>query len=247
MILAALASGLAFLFALVVASRFVRSRRPAFAVWAFGLLIFSAAAGFQAVGEAQGFSQVTFRGFYLLGGVLGVVYLALGTVFLLAPRRVAWISAAALVVITVILALDAAVIPVDQAALATPAGVLGGTSAHPTFAQGSPLYIGVVFLNIVGSLVLVGGSAWSAYRYFRDRAGIDRVVCNVLLTAGALVIAYGFTSAKTLGVGSLDVLGGYEAVGIALMFAGFLSLGRIGQPAARTPARVSVGAGSSKR
>lgn len=246
MLLAALASGLAFIFAAVVASRFLRSRRPAFAVWALGLLIFSAAAGFQAAGEAQGFGQVTFRGFYLLGGVLGVVYLALGTVFLLAPRRVAWIGAGVLVLITVILAVDAAVIPVNEALLSKPEGVLGGTAQQPTFPQGSPLYIGVVFLNIVGSLVLIGGSAWSAYRYFRDRAGIDRVVCNVLLTAGALVIAYGFTSAKTLGVGSLDVLGGYEAVGIALMFAGFLSLGRIGQPSAASPAPVSITAGSSK-
>ena len=246
MLFAAVASGLALVFAVVVASRYVRSRRPAFAVWALGLLIFSGAAAFQAAGEAQGFGQVTFRGFYLLGGVLGVVYLALGTVFLLAPRRVAWMCTAVLVVITVILAVDAAVIPVDQAQLATPAGVLGGSSSHPTFPVGSPLYIGVVFLNIVGSIVLVGGSAWSAYRYFRDRAGIDRVVCNVLLTAGALVIAYGFTSAKTLGVGSLDLLGAYEAVGIALMFAGFLSLGRIGLRTAAAPAPVSVTAGSSK-
>ena len=240
MLLAALASGLALVFAIVVAARFLRNRRPAFAAWAVGLLIFSAAAGFQAAGEANGFGQVTFRGFYLLGGVLGVVYLALGTVFLLAPARVAWISAAVLVVVTVILAVDAAVIPVNQAQLATPAGVLGGA-----IQKGTLLYIGVVFLNIIGSVVLVGGSAWSAFRYFRDRAGIDRVVCNVLLTAGALVIAYGFSSAKTLGVGSLDVLGGYEAVGIALMFGGFLSLGRVGQRAP-TAAPVSVTAGSSK-
>jgi hypothetical protein len=246
MLLAALAIGLAFVFAVVVTSRFLHSRRPAFAVWALGLLIFSAAAGFQAAGEAQGFGQVTFRGFYLLGGVLGVVYLALGTAFLLAPRRVAWICTAVLVVVTVILAVDAAVIPVDQTQLATPAGVLGGSSTHPTFPQGSPLYIGVVFLNIVGTIVLVGGSAWSAFRYVRDHAGIDRVVCNVLLTAGALVIAYGFASAKTLGVGSLDVLGGYELAGIALMFAGFLSLGRIGHPAPAAAPRVSVTAGSSK-
>ena len=245
MVLSALASGLALVFAVVVAGRFLRSRRPALGVWALGLLIFAAAASFQAVGEARGFGQVTFRGFYLLGGVLGVVYLALGTVFLLAPRRVAWVSAAVLVAITVVLAVDAAIIPVDQAQLATPAGVLGGTSQHPTFPQGSPLYIGVVFLNIVGTIVLVAGSAWSAYRYFRDHAGIDRVVCNVLLTAGALVIAYGFAMAKTLGVGSLDVLGGFEAAGIAIMFAGFLSLGRIGQPAPQR-APVSATAGTPK-
>ena len=229
-----MASGLAFVFAAVVASRFARTRRPAFAVWALGLLIFSGAAAFQSIGEANGFSQVTFRGFYLLGGVLGVIYLALGTLFLMAPRRVAATSAAVLAVITVVLAVDAALIPVNQAKLATPSGVLGDAIDH-----GTPLYVGVVFLNIVGTLILVGGSAWSAYRYLRRRAGIDRVVCNVLLTAGALVIAYGFSAAKTVGVNSIDVLGWYETVGIAVMFAGFLSLGRVGRRSAAGAARAT--------
>ncbi len=76
--------------------------------------------------------------------------------------------------------------------------------------------------------MLVGGSAWSAYRYVRDRAGIDRVICNVLLTAGALIIAVGFSAAKTVGIANLDVLGVYETAGIAIMFGGFLALGKVG-------------------
>ena len=236
MILAVLASALSAAFAAVVAARFARSRRPAFAAWTLGLLIFSAAAAFQAAGEAAGFTQVTFRGFYLLGGVLGVIYLALGTVFLLAPARIAWTCAAILAVVTVVLAIDAAVIPVDQAQLATPKGILGGAIQHGTL-----LYIGVVILNIVGTIVLVGGSAWSAYRFIRSHAGLDRVVCNVLLTAGALLIAYGFSMAKTLGINSLDVLGGFEAAGMAIMFAGFLSLGHVGQRAPRRHALAASG------
>jgi hypothetical protein len=98
------------------------------------------------------------------------------------------------------------------------------------------LFIGVVFLNIIGTLVLVGGSAWSAYRFIRDRAGIDRVICNVLLTAGALIIAVGFSAAKTVGIANLDVLGAYEAAGIAIMFGGFLALGKVGvRSAAASP------------
>ena len=240
MVFAAVASGLSAAFAVVVFLRFLRSRRPAFAAWTLGLLIFAGAAAFQAAGETGGWSPAVFKGFYLLGGVLGVIYLALGTIFLLAPRRVAWACAIVLAAITIVLAVDAAVIPVDAAKLTTAKGVLGDAIEH-----GSLLFIGVVFLNIIGTLVLVGGSAWSAYRFIRDHAGIDRVICNVLLTGGALVIAAGFTAAKTVGIGDLDVLGAYEAAGIAIMFGGFLALGKVGvrnaAPSSSGPARATSG------
>ncbi len=214
-------------FAVVVFIRFRMSGRPAFAAWTAGLAIFAAAAGCQAVGEHFGFSAPIFRAFYLLGGVLGVIWLSMGTLFLLAPRRLAGRTTAILGIVTVLLAVDAALVPVDTSRLDTAAGVLGDAIAH-----GSLLQLGAVILNILGTLILVGGSAWSAYRLIRDHGGVDRVVCNVLLTAGAFVIAAGFSAAKLAG-GSLDTLGVYEAVGIAVMFAGFLSLGRLRRPAAR--------------
>jgi hypothetical protein len=214
-------------FAVVVFIRFRMSGRPAFAAWTAGLAIFAAAAGCQAVGEHFGFSAPIFRAFYLLGGVLGVIWLSMGTLFLLAPRRLAGGTTAILGIVTVVLAVDAALVPVDTSRLDTAAGVLGDAIAH-----GSLLQLGAVILNILGTLILVGGSAWSAYRLIRDHGGVDRVVCNVLLTAGAFVIAAGFSAAKLAG-GSLDTLGVYEAVGIAIMFAGFLSLGRLRRPAAR--------------
>lgn len=210
----------------MVLSRWQRTRRPAFAAWGAGLLIFAAAALTQALGESRGFSVPLFRAFYLLGGVLGVIYLALGTVFLLAPPRVARISAAALLVLTAVLAVDVAFVPVDAARLRTSAGVLG----EAVTGHGNPVYVAAVVFNIVGTLVLCGGSAWSAWRFARTRAGLDRVVCNVLLTAGALLIAAGFSAAKAVG-GTVATLGVYEAVGIAVMFAGFLALGRVGRSA----------------
>jgi hypothetical protein len=207
------------LFAVVVGDRFRRTGRPAFAAWTGGLLIFAAAAACQAIGERAGFSAPVFRAFYLLGGVLGVIWLSMGTLFLLAPPRVARTACVVLGGLTLALAVDAAVVPVNLALLRTAAGVLG------TAVQGgSPLQVGAVVLNILGTLILVGGSAWSALRLLRDRAGLDRVVCNVLLTAGALTIAAGFSAAKIAGAG-LDTLGVYEAVGITVMFAGFLALG----------------------
>lgn len=222
MIAAWVAAVLATAFAFVVGGRWRRSGRPAFAAWSAGLLIFAAAAGVQAAGQQWGWSDADFRLFYLLGGVLGVAYLGLGSLHLLAPRRVAVWATWVLLAITAVMAVDAVIEPVDTTALGTPAGILGGALVHAW----PPLRIGALVLNIAGTVVLVGGSAWSAWRLWRDRAGLDRVVCNVLLTAGALVIASGFSAAKVQG-GSLDTLGVLEAVGIAVMFAGFLSLGRV--------------------
>jgi len=220
-----IAALLAVTFAAVVGRRWARSRRPAFAAWAAGLLIFAVAAAAQAIGLRDGFSPPVFRVFYLFGGVLGVIYLAQGTVYLMAPRRIAHASALVLAAVTVVVSADAVVIPVDSAKLGTAAGILG----EAITGHGNPLYIGAVVCNILGTLMLVGGSGWSAFRLWHDHAGLDRVVCNVLLTSGALVIAFGFSAAKTVGGGrdAVDSLGIYEAVGIAIMFAGFLSLGRI--------------------
>jgi hypothetical protein len=214
------ASAISAIFAWVVFTRFTLTGRPAFAAWTTGLLIFAAAAACQAIGERVGFNAPLFRAFYLLGGVLGVIWLSMGTLFLLAPRRVARTVTLVLATVTIALAVDAAVAQVDTARLASTAGVLGDAISN-----GSPLQLGAIILNILGTLILVGGSAWSAYRLLRDHGGADRVICNVLLTIGAFVIAAGFSAAKIAG-GSLDTLGVYEAIGIAVMFAGFLSIGR---------------------
>ena len=217
---AIVAAAVSLIFSWVVFTRFTLTGRPAFAAWTAGLLIFSAAATCQAIGERTGFNAPLFRAFYLLGGVLGVIWLSMGTLFLLAPRRVAAFATIALGMVTLALAVDAAVVQVDTSRLSSASGVLGDAIAH-----GSPLQVGAVLLNILGTLILVGGSGWSAFRLLRTHGGVDRVVCNVLLTAGAFVIAAGFSAAKIVG-GSLDTLGVYEAIGIAVMFAGFLSIGR---------------------
>ena len=244
--LAGLAALLSLAFALVVATRWLRSHRPSFAFWTLGLLIFAAAASAQSLGESQGFEQhvALFRVFYLLGGVLGVIYLALGTLYLVAPRRVANVSALVLLALTVVVAVDAFAEPVDAARLATPCGLFGGA-----YSSAAPIALAAVLFNIVGTLVFVGGAAWSGWRFLREGTHLDRIVCNVCLTAGALVIAAGFSVAKIATatghctVGSLDYLGAYEAIGMAVMFVGFLSLGSslLRSPRRSTLPRAGVG------
>jgi hypothetical protein len=219
---AAVASILSAAFAVVVGLRWWRSRVPSFACWALGLTIVALAAGSQSLGEHYGFQDhvTLFRLFYLLGGALGVVYLALGTIYLSAPRRLARVVTVVLLVYTVATAIDAFIAPVNAAKLDNPAGILGG--AFHSIAP--PIQVALVTFNILGAEVFAGGAAWSAWRFIRDRAGMDRIACNVLLTAGALLITAGISAAKITN-GSLDTLGAYEAGGVAVMFAGFLCLG----------------------
>lgn len=219
--LAGLAALLSLVFALTVGARWITRRRLPFACWGVGLLIFAAAAAAQSFGESHGFADhvTVYRLFYLLGGALGVVYLALGTLYLMAPRRVAHAFALVLAAFTVVVAIDAFAAPIDPAKLTTAAGILGAA-----YRNAIPLQVAVVTFNIVGTVIFAGGAAWSGWRFIRRRAGLERIVSNVLLTAGALVVAAGFSAAKAAGATSIDPLGGYEAVGVALMFAGFLAV-----------------------
>ena len=228
--LSALAALVGGAFAWVVISRWQATKRAAFLAWGAGLTMFALGALFQALGEIKGFAwgpgDIVFRGFYLFGGVLGVIILALGTVHLMAPKKVAKITTWAVVALSIAVGIDSLLVPVDESKLIYVQGVLGGALAS----HANLLYFGVVFFNIVGSLILIVGSAWSAWKFIRTRQAIDRVICNVLLTTGAFVVATGFSLAKTSGLG-LQVLGGVELIGIGVMFAGFLALGRIKVPA----------------
>jgi hypothetical protein len=81
--------------------------------------------------------------------------------------------------------------------------------------------------NVVGTVVLAGGAGYSAYRTWR--AGLPRnlTIGNVLILAGALVVA---------AIASLTRLGYYElfyagqAAGVAIIFAGFLVIAAVAKP-----------------
>jgi len=92
------------------------------------------------------------------------IYLALGTLYLLVPRRVADLSAVVVAALTAVVAVDAFMAPVNAASLATPCGVFGGA-----FSSVAPVALAAVVFNIVGTVVFAGGAAWSGWRFLRER------------------------------------------------------------------------------
>ena len=94
--------------------------------------------------------------------------------------------------------------------------------------------------NIPGSLLLLGGSAWSIIKFWSKPAYRYRVWANVLIIIGTLVIAAAGSLARLGGTGGLYA---GEMVASAILLAGFLMAGTLdkGAKAARA-ARESTGA-----
>src|SRR5680860_1230580 len=88
------ATAIATLFAQAMLVRYTRDRRPHELAWTVALAMFALAAVALALGTATGWDNGTFRVFYLLGAILNVPWLALGTVYLLfgsaVGRRTQW-------------------------------------------------------------------------------------------------------------------------------------------------------------
>ena len=88
------ATAIATLFAQATGVRYAQGRQPHQRAWTISLVLFALAAAALATGVSTGWDRGTFRVFFLLGAVLNVPWLALGTVYLLAGRaigdRVRW-------------------------------------------------------------------------------------------------------------------------------------------------------------
>ena len=93
--LAFVATAVSSLFAQAMLVRYTRTHRPEYRAWAISLTLFALASAALATGTSTGWDQGTFRVFFLLGAVVNVPWLALGTVFLLCTlktaRRAQWV------------------------------------------------------------------------------------------------------------------------------------------------------------
>jgi hypothetical protein len=206
---AALSALVSAVFAAVMAARYLRRRRPHQLAWTIGLAMFAAAATAGALARMSGATETEYRVFYLFGAILNVAWLALGTLFLLAPRIARW-AVWAVVALSAIAAGAVFTSPVDLTA-AVDTGRGFDTAPLPRILAG----IG----SGLGSLILIGGALWSAWVFLRRRHQGRRAVGNVIIAAGVFVAAVGGTAAFT---GASGVVEWTNFAGVALIFVGFL-------------------------
>src|SRR5256885_2589693 len=85
-LLPGLTSVLSFVFAIALVDQWRERRRTFQLVWAIGMLLYALAAGFETIGDATGWSDLLYRGWFV-AGVATPAWLGLGTAFLLNPTR----------------------------------------------------------------------------------------------------------------------------------------------------------------
>lgn len=218
--LAVVATMVSTLFAQAVLVHFTQSRRPQDRAWAISLGLFALASAALTTGVITGWDAGTFRIFYLLGAVVTVPWLALGTVYLLAgpvvARRVEW-------GVVFFSGLAAGVV------LAAPIqGPIHGT-AIPVGSEvfgAFPRALAAVGSGVAATVIIVG-ALWSAWRFARHHevpGSGRRAGANVLIATGTLVLSSGGLLQGVAGKDGAFVLS--LALGIVVIYAGFLVASR---------------------
>ena len=203
----------------------LRRPRPYVAAWSVAMAMYSIATWALVVGTAGEWTELTFRAFYLFGAILNVLFLALGSAFLVAGNRVGTV----LLVVFAAFGAGAAAVTLGAEFLAPlPAsGVPAGSDVFAAPSEGitSPRLWALV-ANTIGTALLVGIAIYSIVR-FR--------VSNRRLVRGNLIIVVG-TLAPAVG-GSLTALGEGGALALSLLAgAGLLWWGFLVASGGRSPA-----------
>jgi hypothetical protein len=210
-------------FALTLFVQYRAKPRPYLLAWAVALAFYAIAALTEVIGAASGWNPLLYRTYYFFGAIILVGLLALGTIYLLVPR----FSRIALWVLIVLAAIGVA-------------GVLGAhlqavklethqvPDADTIKVQGGLFNVLAILtaalINIVGSVILIGGALWSAYGTWRKGGAQSRLVANILIAAGALIVGGASTLTRLFHVYDLFYVG--QAIGVLVMFGGFLAAQR---------------------
>jgi hypothetical protein len=210
-------------FALTLFVQYRARPRPFLLAWAVALAMYALAALTEVIGAAAGWTPLTYRVYYYFGAIMLVGVLALGTLYLLAPR----FGRPALLVLVVLggIGLAATLGASLQTGLLQTHEVpsVDTIRLEHSFFNVLALLMAAL-LNIVGTVILVGGAIWSAYGTWRRRGAPSRLVANILIAAGALIVATASSLTRLFHVYELFYVG--QALGVLVMFGGFLAAQR---------------------
>jgi hypothetical protein len=232
----ALTAALGFVYTALLLRQWLQRRKMHQLMWTIGFLFYAVAASMEAWSEYVGHWDPTVYRIYIVLAATMVGFLGNGTCYLIFKRRIWGDIYLAFNIIGFAVFLWGT-FNVQLIMENLKAGiVVGGTALG---SSGSfPRVMSLPF-NIIGSLFLIGGSAWSIIKFLPKKEYRYRVWANVLIIIGTLVIA---------GAGSMARLGNTkglylaEMIASAILLAGFLMAGTLDKGA-----RAAVAASREQR
>ncbi len=212
-VLPLLSTLVSFTFAATVFAQYLSRRRAYQLVWSFGLVSYGIGALAEFLYGLGLWNRAVYDAWYIFGAFFVAAYLGMGTVYLLAPRRIAHGAMALLVGLSVVAVALVLTANVDMSLVPVGAKISG--KAMPNYVRLlTPIF------NVLGTVGLVGGAAHSAWFFWRRRANPQRALSNLLIAVGAFLPAVG-SSLLRFDVPGLFYL--FEFLGVTVIFLGFLA------------------------
>lgn len=224
--LAAAAAIVALAFGLSTFDRWLRRRKPHELAWSIAMALFVVASLALWWSEGRGWSNSSFRVFFMFGAIVNVPWLALGTVYLLAGPKAGAVVTRFLLVFSGFAIGVVLTTPINGQI--SPYGLPAGRDHFEPLPR-----ILAALGSSIPAIVIFGGALWSAWRVLRGAnpaltsAAIRQVRSTRQLAGGNILIAVG---AATLSMsGTLTGRLGQDRafvvtllVGIIILFVGFL-------------------------
>jgi hypothetical protein len=221
------AAAIAVVFGMMLLRRTLARIRPYEVVWSVALFMYAAASLAMFFGVVRGWQPFDFRTYWLFGAVLNVPFLAQGELYLLQRnRRTVHVVLGAVVALALFAAWKVVAAPIRSQPL-TKTLPLG----KEVFGDGSAPYRLSQLYAFPAYFFLLGGSVWSALKMKGRPELRDRTAGTVGIAIGATVVAIG--SGVGAGYGLVPLFSVSLALGIALMFWGFLRASRSSSPGAK--------------
>ncbi len=179
--------------------------------WTAGVFLFGVGTATESLITLFGWHESAFRAWYISGALLGGAPLAQGTVYLLLSRKTANALSAILVTVILVAAVCVLLTPIDYS-LVEQFRPTGKVIEWKWVRGFSP------FINTYSLVFLVGGAAWSAWKYKKREGAKNRYVGNLLIAVGALLPGIGGSFTR---LGLTEVLYVTEFIGLSLIYAGY--------------------------
>jgi len=199
-------------FFVILYKHWIYKNKPAYLFWwMIGVLCYGLGTLTESIVGVFHWSEPVFKSWYILGALLGGFPLAQGSVYLIFNNRTA--TTMMYVVVTIIMIASVLVIlsPIDYL-LVEPTRLTGKVLVWKNVRLITPI------VNSYAFIFLVGGAAYSAYRYSKDVQFKSRFIGNIFIAMGGLLPGIGGSFTK---FGYTEVLYVTELLGIILIYMGY--------------------------